>query len=192
MAYASPRQREFFIGAKTHGQAVPVEGVVRDALILLSLDPDVLDIGHMNSVEVDGHRHWIDAITVTRQGGGVRLFGLANRNDDPPLKRIASLCGMDIEIVEVGQVTAEPRLASAREIWSQRHIQMPCSMRRAIARALFDDGPLTLHQLCSYVPGPREPESAVMSMLCSGEIELARALQPSDTFGGATLIRSRG
>lgn len=192
MTSALPRSREYFMGAKTHGAAVPAAGIMRDVLIQASLDPTVAAIGHIGSIELDGRRHWIDAHTVTRDDGTIRMLAvLSGPEETNDLAAFAGPLGSTVETLLVDEIVAQPRLSAAREIWSHRHVRVPTLTRSAIIQILRDDGPMTMDSLCRCVPGSRDPEAIVMSLLCATDIELVEALGPGKAFDHATLLRSR-
>lgn len=167
-------------------------GIVHDLLIQLTPDPEVWSIEFLDRVEVGNeflrvgaividtatHRFLLDfePIQIVRSTDEYRLFQRA-------------VAGLGLFAVEVtgSQILKEPRFSTSRAVWSHRRIAVPAAMRLVLVGALAEDGPLTLHELCSRVPGPMDPVGAICSLACAGafEFDLAEGLLPT------TVVRCR-
>jgi hypothetical protein len=184
MGFAQPQNREFFISAKARGVALPASGLARDLLIQQSLNPGVLSIGIMR---LGGA---LDAYIVERPDGR-HLLDLAPSGSahGPDFAKFASaLHHHSVLAVDPSEITREPRFSTARTIWSHRFEQIPAPMGMAISRHLADEGPLTLHEICSSINGPRNPVGVVLAMLCADQVELVDELSQLTSH---TRFRSR-
>ena len=186
MGLAHPLHRQFFISGKAGGVALPASGLARDLLIQQVLDPQVRSIG---LIRLDRDNEPLDAFAVDRSDGPYLLdFGPNGSPQHADFPAIAAALGHRVIHVGADEIVGEPRFATARTLWSYRFETVPPSMRLAIMSYLDDQGPLTLDDLCCAVPGPRDPVSVVMALLCVGDVELT---DPLRELGPQTRLRSR-
>jgi len=173
-------------------QAIPHhDGLIKDLLIQLTLDPRVVRIGYLETAVAEGRRVGVHAITVDRVDG---RFVIDVESCRPPRSleqdalfhhAIAEL-GFRIMTLTGEDIMSEPKFSTARSIWANRRVHVGSQMCMALAQAL-EDGPITLGELCTMVSGPQEPVAAVMSLVCACYLEI----DPAEWSGRATIVRSR-
>jgi hypothetical protein len=186
MGFAQPQNREFFITAKAQGTALPASGLARDLLIQQSLDPGTRSIG---LVRLESDARMREAYLVERPDGCHLLdFAPSGSPHGPDFVELAASLGHSVLAIDQAEVTTEPRFTTARTIWSHRFEQIPTAMAMAISSHLADEGPLTLHQICCAIPGPRNPVGVVLAMLCADQVELVDELSELTSH---TRFRSR-
>ncbi len=186
MRFAQAQCRQFFIASKAQGVPLPASGLARDLLIQQSLDPRTQSIGIVRLTSDD---ITLDAFSVERPDGFYLLdFSPSGSPQDSGFLRLANSLGHQVLCVSQTEITEEPRFTTARTIWSHRFNTIPAAMRLAILRCLDDQATLTLHDVCSAVPGPSDPVSVVMAMLCTADLELVEVLSE---LRSNTRIRSR-
>lgn len=135
----------------------------------------------------------MSAITVTRDDGRYHLDIVPTRPlrslDDDCLVNQA-LCDLGLMAIEVtaAEIMSEPRFSSARAVWSYRRCAVSLDMRMKIKTVLAEEGPLSLHHLCTLVQGPQDPFSSVLSLVCADALEIDLFPEP---IGPSTVVRNR-
>jgi hypothetical protein len=187
------RQRSIFNSAKTSAGIPHAGGLVHDALVQNSLAPDVRAIGYIGTAPAGTREIDVSAITVTRDDGRYHLDivparPLRSLRDDCLVNQ--ALCDLGLMAIEVtaAEIMSEPRFSSARAVWTYRRCAVSLNMRTKIEAALAEEGPLSLHHLCTLVAGPQDPFSCVLSLACADVVEIDLLSEP---IGPGTIIRSR-
>lgn len=184
---------QIFRSAKTFEPIPHAGGLVHDALVQASLDPKVLEIGFLRQAGPPSAKVDVGAITVVRDDGAYFLDIVPAR----PLRSLDATDATEAALSEAGlrpltlegeDIMREPTFSAARAVWSYRRFSVAPAMRFYILAALEEDGPLTMHRLCTAVPGPQEPFLSILSLACADAVELDIRLQP---LGSTTLVRSR-
>jgi hypothetical protein len=187
------RPKWIFQSAKTTVGIPHPGGLVHDALIQNSLAPDVRAIGHVGTATAGTREIEVSAITITRDDGRYHLDIVPAR----PLRSLHDDCLVNQALCEIGlmaievtaaEIMSEPRFSSARAVWTYRRCAVSLEMRLKIQAALAEEGPLSLHHLCSLVQGPQDPFSCVLSLACADVVEIDLLPAP---IGPRTVIRSR-
>jgi hypothetical protein len=184
---------DLFISAKT-ATAIPARcALVRDALILQTLDPAVRAIEYIASTRVHQTQVDLQAIVVVRDDGRYVLDVVAARRindvEDEGLALIAlGELGLTPLVLTTEEIRREPRFANARLVWAYRHHPVGITMRMRILTVLADDGPMPLGRLLAEIRGDRDPTPAVMALACSDLITLDLVSRP---LGPATIARCR-
>jgi hypothetical protein len=185
--------RSIFLSAKTPAGVLHPGGLVHDALVQSTLSPDVLEIGFVHTATAGTREIEVSAITITRDDGCYHLDIVPTR----PLRSIhddclanQALCDLGLMAIEVtaAEIMSEPRFSSARAVWTYRRCAVSLEMRMKIKTALAEEGPLSLHHLCTLVQGPQDPFSCVLSLACADALEIDLLAEP---IGPRTIIRSR-
>jgi hypothetical protein len=183
-----------FISAKT-SVAIPAScALVRDALIQASLDPQVRGIEFLAQARVGATPVDLDAIVIVRDDGRFVLDVVAARPvrdvEQEGLTLIAySRLGLSQITLTASDIKREPRFANSRLVWSYRLAPVGISMRMAVLQVLADDGPMALSRLLSSLRSDRDPNPAIMALVCSDLIELDLVSRP---LGPQTIARVRG
>jgi hypothetical protein len=187
------RPSSIFQSAKT-GVGIPhLGGLVLDALVQNTLAPEVRAIGYIGTATAGTREIELAAITITRDDGRYHLDIVSARplrsNEDDRLANQA-LCDLGLMSIEVtaADIIKEPRFSSARAVWTYRRCAVWLEMRFKIQTALAEEGPLSLHHLCTLVQGPQDPFACVLSLVCADELEIDLLPGP---IGPSTIVRSR-
>lgn len=183
---------DLFISAKT-ACAVPARcALVRDALILQTLDPAVRAIEYIASAQVHQTQVDLQAIVVVRDDGRYVLDVVAARRindvEDEGLALIAQAeLGLTPLVLTTQQIRREPRFSNTRLVWRYHQHPVGISLRLRVLQTLIDDGPMPLSRLLPAIRSDRDPGPAVLALACSGLVELDLVSQP---LGPATIARS--
>jgi hypothetical protein len=169
----------------------PGEGMMRDVLVQLSLDPRVRRMGVLEMTSDDCRRQAFRAVTIDRMDGRYVIDvehcrPVRPADEDAVVGRAIAELGFRTLRITGEEIMREPRFSCARAIWSYRRVRVGVAMGMELARVL-DDGPLTLGELYSLVPGPEDPVGAVFSLVCADVIEL----DLNEWCGRSTVVRSR-
>jgi hypothetical protein len=108
--------------------------------------------------------------------------------DDHLARQALSELGLMSLEVTAADIMSEPRFSSARAVWTYRRYATSLEMRFKILAALGEEGPLSLHHLCSLVQGPQDPFSCVLSLVCADALEIDLFHEP---IGPSTIVRRR-
>jgi hypothetical protein len=183
----------FFTSAKTK---VPIQnrgGMVRDALIQASLDPDVRALDFVEETAMGTASVALNAIVIEKDEGrfyldiapGRPLRGLEEQDMvDAALARL----GLMAVVLTAADILREPGFSNAREVWASGQRAVPVPMRMRILRELADDGPMTLDRLCRSIEGSQDPVPAVLALACADVVEIEIKQEP---LGPATRVRLR-
>ncbi|WP_431203201.1 hypothetical protein ACQ86E_31100 [Bradyrhizobium betae] len=163
-------------------------GIVRDALVQATLDPEILEIDFIGTAGTEARPIDIQVITF-RTIAGWRYLDIEVAR---PLRSLGDADAFDRELRARGlapytlkgaDILKEPRFSTARAIWTYRRFSVAPDMRHRLLVALAEDGPTSLHHLCSSVPGPLDPFASVLSLACRNEVEIdiSTPLSPSTT-----------
>jgi hypothetical protein len=187
------RPSSIFQSAKTAVGIPHKGGLVHDSLVQNTLAPEVRAIGYIGTATAGPREIDVAAITITRDDGRYHLDisparPLRSIEDD----RLANqaICNLGLISLEVtaADIMKEPRFSSARAVWTYRRCAVSLEMRFKILAALAEEGPLSLHHLCTLVQGPQDPFSCVLSLVCADAIEIDLLPEP---IGPSTIVRSR-
>jgi hypothetical protein len=187
------RPSSIFQSAKTAEGIPHLGGLVHDALVQNTLAPAVRAIGYIGTATAGSREIDVAAITITRDDGRYHLDIVPAR----PLRSIVddhlarqALCDLGLMSIEVtaADIMSEPRFSSARAVWTYRRCAVSLDMRMKIKMALAEEGPLSLHHLCTLVQGPEDPFSCVLSLACCDALQIDLLSEP---IGPQTIIRSR-
>jgi hypothetical protein len=187
------RPSSIFQSAKTAAGIPHLGGLVHDALVQNTLAPAVRAIGYVGTATAGSRTIDVAAITIVRDDGRYHLDIVPAR----PLRSIVddhlarqALCDLGLMSIEVAaaDIMSEPRFSSARAVWTYRRCAVSLEMRFKILAALGEEGPLSLHQLCTLVQGPQDPFSCVLSLVCADAIEIDLLPEP---IGPSTIVRTR-
>jgi hypothetical protein len=182
-----------FQSAKTSVGIPHPGGIVHDALVQNTLAPEVRAIGYVGTATAGTREIELAAITITRDDGHYHLDIVPARTlrsieDD----HLASQALFDLGMISLEATAAdimkEPRFSSARAIWTYRRCAVSLEMRFKIQTALAEEGPLSLHHLCTLVQGPQDPFSCVLSLVCADALEIDLLPEP---IGPSTIVRNR-
>lgn len=184
-----------FSSAKCARTAIPVRHpLLRDALVLASLDPTVRSIEYLPTACWANAATDVDAIVVDRGDGRYHLDVIEAR----PRRSIARHIIVADALSELGllpwsmseaEILSEPRWSNARTVWAHADHPVPVGLRLQVLGALENEGAMTLGDLLSRLRSERDPAPAVMAMSCLGLIDLDLVAAP---IGPATLVRHRG
>lgn len=181
-----------FVSAKTSRPIPHAGGIVGDALLQATLDPDILEIGFVATAGTATLPMELDVVTLLTRKGWRYLDIEAAR----PLRSLSKTEAFEGALRELGiapytrtgaDILKEPRFSTARAVWTYRHCSVSPDMRVRLLAALAEDGPMSLHHLCTLVPGPLDPFAAVLSLACSNELEI----ELTEPLGPTTIVRSR-
>ncbi|ABE40878.1 hypothetical protein RPD_3655 [Rhodopseudomonas palustris BisB5] len=184
---------QVFVSAKTAEPIPHAGGLFHDALVQASLDPQVLEIGFLRQAGPASAAVDVAVVTVVRPDGRFYLDIAPAR----PLRSLAqtdalegalSTHGLSRLTIAGEDIMREPSFTTARAVWAHRRFVVAPLMKFNILDALVEDGPATMRQLCSAVPGPQDPFLAVLSLACANLLELDIRSQP---LGPGTVVRSR-
>jgi hypothetical protein len=172
-----------FLSAKVT-TAIPVtHPAIREALILLSLDPNVVSIDYVASAVVASEYIDLGAIIVKRDNGRFLLDVAPGRPirtiEDEGLVQIAlEHIGIKPWIISAKWLQREPRYSNALFVWSYQGHPVPTEQRKCILRALASKQCIKLGQLERKVRSGRDPFHSIMSLACADLIELDLISQP--------------
>jgi hypothetical protein len=172
-----------FVSAKVT-TAIPVtHPAIREALILLSLDPKVVSIDYVASAVVASDHIDLGAIIVQRDNGRFLLDVAPGRPirtiEDEGLVQIAiEQIGIKPWIISAKWLQREPRYSNALFVWSYHGHSVPTEQRKRILGALASRHPIELGQLERKVRSGRDPVHSIMSLACADLIELDLISQP--------------
>lgn len=186
-----PRSADF-VSPKASRPIPHAGGIVRDALLQATLDPEILEIGFLGTAGTEAQPVDIQVVTF-RTNAGWRYLNIEVAR---PLRSLGEADAFDRELRARGlapytltgaDILKEPRFSTARAIWTYRRFSVLPDMRHRLLAALAEDGPMSLHHLCTLVPGPLDPFASVLSLACRNEVEIdiSTPLSPSTT------VRSR-
>jgi len=188
-------QAGHFASHKSGNLAIPVRHpLLRDALVLASLDPTVRSIQYLPTARSANAATDVDAIVVDRGDGRYHLDVIEAR----PRRSIARHIIVADALSELGllrwsmseaEILSEPRWSNARTVWAHADHPVPVGLRLQVLGTLENEGAMTLGDLLSRLRSDRDPAPAVMAMSCLGMIDLDLAAAP---IGPATLVRHRG
>jgi hypothetical protein len=187
------RPSSIFQSAKTAAGIPHLGGLVHDALVQNTLAPAVRAIGYIGTATAGSREIDVAAITITRNDGRHHLDIVPARTlrsieDDHLVSQ--ALCDLGLMSIEVtpAEIMSEPRFSSARAVWAYRRCAVSLEMRFKLLAALKEEGPLSLHHLCSLVQGPQDPFSCVLSLVCADVLEIDLLPEP---IGPSTIVRNR-
>jgi hypothetical protein len=189
----APHVANLFFSAKTSTAIPATRGLVQDALVQASLDPQVRSIEFLAKARVGASQVDLDAIIIVRDDGRFVLDVVPARpvrdveDEGMALIALAEL-GLKQITLTAADIRREPRFSNSRLVWNYQMHPVGISMRLRVLQILGDDGPMTLSRLLSTVRTDRDPSPAVMAMACSDLIELDLVSQP---LGPQTIARSR-
>jgi hypothetical protein len=184
---------ETFISAKTLEPVPHAGGIVTDALVQQSLDPQVLRLSFLSKAGPPAAEIELGVVTVLRSDGRFHLDIVPAR----PLLSSARYDRVQVVLDALGlkpltltaaEIMKEPRFSSARTVWRHRRFRSSVGMRLRLLAALFEEGPISIDLLCRMVPGPEDPFASILAMACSDEVELDLVSGP---LGPATMVRHR-
>ena len=195
LRHAIASRSQTFLGAKSLRPIPHPGGLVGDALVQLSLDPDVfrLEFRRATQPEASGITRVFGVICVERRDGPHYL-------DVVPARRVRSIrtqAAFDDTMAALGlrpltltgeEIMREPRFRSARTVWQHRRFRTNFDTRYRIKRILADVIDMSLDELCSIVSGPQDPLLSVLSMACADLLEIDLE---SQAIGPATRVRWR-
>jgi hypothetical protein len=187
------RPSSIFQSAKTAVGIPHLGGLVHDALVQNTLAPEVRAIGYVGTATAGSREVNVTAITITRDDGSYHLDIVPARplrsivDDHLARQALSELCLMSIEVT-AADIMSEPRFSSARAVWTYRRYAVSLEMRFKILAALGEEGPLSLHQLCTLLQGPQDPFSSILALVCADALEIDLLLEP---IGPSTIVRSR-
>jgi hypothetical protein len=182
-----------FISAKVT-TAIPVtHPAIREALIVLSLDPTVRSIDYVASAVVASEHINLGAIIVQRDNGRLLLDVVPGRPirtiEDEGLVQIAlSELAVKPWIISAKWLRREPRYSNALFVWLYNEHPVPGEQRKHILRALTRKEPVQLGQLEETLRFGHDPFYSVMSLACADLIELDLISHP---IGRTTIVKSR-
>jgi hypothetical protein len=187
------RQSAIFQSAKTAVGIPHNGGLVHDALIQNTLAPEVRAIGYVGTATAGSRKIDVAAITISRDDGRFHLDIVPARTlrsivDDHLARQALSELGLVSIEVTAADIMKEPRFSSARAVWTYRRCPVSIEMRFKILAALGEEGPLSLHHLCTLVQGPQDPFSCVLSLVCADALEIDLFHEP---IGPSTIVRCR-
>jgi hypothetical protein len=197
--------QNLFIGFKA-SRAIPARtGLTRDFLVQSTLDGGVFRIDYQpipraaDSIVPHGTiilersdgRFAIDIVLDGRPASGQAAEALLE-------VAFARKC-TGIMVVDANDIMAEPRLSSAREVWSYRTMRVRADDRAEIVGALENEGPTTLARLEEVAMTRSDARGAIYAMACDGtiELDLRCGLGPDAVvlprrFGGSLLMTAFG
>lgn len=171
------KRRNFLISFKAT-KAIPVRNqLVRDLLIQTTLDPDVSAIDYQATTYSDDRVVPVDGIIIDRCGRSYTVDIVDDRPATDPsavaLTQVAFERNCDGMIeTTAAQIRTEPRLSSAREVWSHQTMHVHPDDRAQIVGTLETEGPLGLARFDELVDTRREPRAVIYSLACEGTVEL--------------------
>jgi len=182
-----------FVSAKVT-TAIPVtHPAIREALILLSLDPKVVSIDYVASTVVASEHIDLGAIIVQRDNGRFLLDVAPGRPirtiEDEGLVQIAlDHIGIKPWIISAKWLQREPRYSNALFVWSYHGHPVPTEQRKRILGALASKQSIELGQLERKVRSGPAPFHSIMSLACADLIELDLTSMPLQR---STLVKYR-
>jgi hypothetical protein len=169
---------------KSGNAAIPIRhALVKNALILSSLDERVYAIEHMPTARSEGVSMDVDAIVLTRSDGQ-RYLDVVEARPNRSIARnlIVASALLDLGIrpltMDANEIMAEPRWTNASTIWAHANHTVPLGMRLQILGTLTEEGTLPLGDLLRRLRSTSDPASAVMAMACQDSIEIDLVTAP--------------
>ncbi|WP_407151010.1 hypothetical protein [Bradyrhizobium sp. ORS 86] len=181
-----------FASAKCRRLIPSPGGLVNDALIQASLDPDVGAIDYVATAVVCSQTVVMDTIVVERSDGRYQLDVVATR----PLRTIEQEGLFLIGIEDLGlrslvltsaHIMQRPRFASARAVWRCRNHAVPFDFRCRVLGHLEDVGPTKLGRLLKAVGADPDGGAAIFAMACADRL----CIDLTETLGPDTLVIAR-
>jgi hypothetical protein len=183
-----------FVSVKTAGPIPHGGGLVGDALVQATLDPDVRQIAFLGSARSSSAAVALNVITVVRYGAAFYLDIVpagplrSNAEHDAAERALAEL-GLSRLVLTGDDIMREPRFSTCRAVWAFRRSRVLPDMGFRLLTILENEGVMTLDDLCRQVPGPQDPFAAVLALACADKIALdlhSRPLGP----GTSVSVRS--
>ena len=192
LTQAGPRA-DLFVSAKTTAAIPAPHPLVRDALVLASLDPQVRSLEFIQTATVEAAQVALKAITIIRDDGRFYLDVVEARPvRDVEAEGLALIAldrmGLAPLTLTASDIRREPRFTDARAVWEYRTHPVGIALRLKILTVLQEDGPMPLGCLLKQIRATRDPAPAVMAMACSDLIEIDLVSRP---LGPSTIVRSR-
>lgn len=184
---------DLFLSAKTP-TAIPARcGLLREALVQASLDPQIRSIEYVASAVVASEPIDLEAIVLRRDDGGFLLDVVPARRvrgpkDDRSAASVLAELGLTPLTVTAEDIAHEPRCGNARLVWSYNGIRVPVELRLRILTTLMDEGPMPLGRLLETVRSGHDPAPALMALACADALELDLESLP---LGPMTTVRPR-
>ena len=166
-----------FACAKARG-IIPVRSVsIHDLLVQRALDPCITSIAYVASAQFRGASIFVDAVVLDRGGKRVALDvpevrEPRNVDEDGLILLALSEQGIDVELVTLAQIKAEPLFSNARSVWQYRRRNVPFGLRLQILQVLTEEGPLKLSDLLRSVRNQEASAGAVLSLACADAVEI--------------------
>jgi hypothetical protein len=171
------KRPNLFVGYKS-AKAIPVrDPMVRDFLAQATLDPMIFAIDYQPTVVHADRVVAVNGIVLERCGGRYAADLVDARPPSDPqgeaLLQVAFERGCaGIMEVTAADIRAEPRLSSAREVWSHGSVYIHGDDRARIVEALESEGPLEMAELERLADTRREVRAVVCALACEGSVEL--------------------
>ena len=174
--------------------AIPIRtSLHRDALIQSVLDPHVRSAEFLKEVRFGADVVTVNSIVLRRDDGAYMLDIVGHtipRDVDQEETLYSGLksLGLSLLRLDAADIRREPKLSSAREIWSYRTFDVPPRDRTRILSALSEYGPRPLASLEDIVQSRFELSASVYRLACEDLVEIdiaTRALGPN------SIVRAR-
>lgn len=184
---------DLFVSPKTTTGIPAPHPAIREALIQVSLNPEVRSIDYIASAVVASEQVDLGAIIVQRNNQRFFLDVVPGRRirtlEDEGLALLA-LAEFDIKpwVISAKELQREPHYSNALFVWLYNGIRVPREERKRILRALTDKEQIQLGQLERSVRSGRDPLPSVMALVCADLVELDLISQP---IGRTTIVRAR-
>lgn len=177
MNVATTRVPFAFHTPKSHDPIPYAGSSAADHLIQASLDRHVVSIRLVDRLAHGGRTVRVAAPLIGRDDGEsfVALLAGGHPERDPDhgaVRAAIAAAGLVARAVAPEEVAIEPLATTARVIWRQRHVGVDPGMRLGLLAAFATEASMTVHELCSRVPGPRDPVFAVMALACEARLHL--------------------
>lgn len=165
----------------------------RDALIQSVLDPHVRSAEFLKEVRFGADVITVNSIVLRRDDGAYMLdiVGASARRDvdqEETLYFGLKSLGLSLLRLDAADIRREPKLSSAREIWSHRTFDVPLRDRMRILSALSEYGPRPIVSLEDIIQSRFELSASVCRLACDDLVEIdvaTRALSPN------SIVRAR-
>jgi hypothetical protein len=184
---------ESFASVKTTTAIPAAQGLVRDALVQATLDPQVDAIEFHPTAVVAAQTIDVDAIVLVRNDGRFHLDVVAARRlrtlEQEGLFLLALQdLGLTSIVMTSQEIMSEPRFSNSRLIWRHQGHSVPVELRIHVLRRLACEGPAPLGLLLKEIRGESDPGAALFAMACANLIEIDMAQRP---IGPETRVASR-